>query len=290
MTQFLDLRIQPVGGELAKTVAACQGTSLANYSGMLLGDLLNGVRGRHVLIATHGFNVDRENGVASLSNWESLLQLPVGSAFVGLLWPGDSVWAHGLDYPGEPRVADDAGVLLAEFIDTNFQGVASVSFASHSLGARVVLATIGNLKMPVRRLTLMAGAIDDDCLTTEFSAAAAKVGAISALASMKDTVLSRLFPLGNFVGGILTAGHPWWHAAIGHCGPAQSWPGNFEAPFAIPDAWDFNHGNYLQVNQPSAPALDLPVVVPGQGAATPSGGVAGWQEGFTAGFESTRFR
>ena len=84
------------------------------------------------------------------------------------------------------------------------------------------------MKMPVRRLTLMAGAIDDDCLTTEFEAAAAKIGTISALASMKDTVLSRLFPLGNFVAGILTVGHPWWHAAIGHCGPAQAWPGNFE--------------------------------------------------------------
>jgi hypothetical protein len=271
-------------------VATCQGTSLANYSGMLMHDLLNVVGGRHLLIATHGFNVDRENGIVCLSNWESLLQLPAGSAFLGLLWPGDSVWAHGLDYPDEPRVADDAGALMADFIDRNFQNVASVSFASHSLGARVVLATIANLRMPVRRLMLMAGAIDDDCLTTEFNVAAAKVGAISALASMKDTVLSRLFPLGNFVGGILTVGHPWWHAAIGHCGPKQTCPGNFEAPFAIPDAWNFNHDHYLQVDQPPAPALGLPVVVPGQGAAVPSGGVAGWQEGFTAGFESTRFR
>jgi hypothetical protein len=290
MTQFLDLRIQPVGGELARTVATCQGTGLANYSGLLMGDLLNAIQGRHVLIATHGFNVDRENGIACLSNWESLLQLPAGSAFLGLLWPGDSVWAHGLDYPGEPRVADDSGALVAQFMDANFQNAASVSFASHSLGARVVLATIANLNMPVRRLTLMAGAIDDDCLVTEFSAAAAKVGEISLLSSMKDTVLSSLFPLGNFVGGILTAGHPWWHAAIGHCGPTQTWPSNFAAPFAIPDAWNFNHDNYLQVNQPAAPALGLPVVVPLQGAGLPSEGAPGWQEGFTAAFESTRFR
>jgi Alpha/beta hydrolase of unknown function (DUF900) len=290
MTQFLDLRIQPVGGELAKTVATCQGTSLQNYTGLLMSDLLNSVRGKHVLIATHGFNVDREKGIACLANWENLLQLPPGSAFLGLLWPGDSVWMHGLDYPGEPKVADDAGALLAEFIDTNLQEVASVSFASHSLGARVVLSTIANLKMAVRRLTLMAGAIDDDCLNTEFQAAAEKVEKISVLASMKDTVLSRLFPLGNFVGGILTVGHPWWHAAIGHCGPVQTWPGNFEGPFMIPDAWEFDHGNYLQVNQPAAPAQGVPVVVPGQGAALPLGGAVGWQEGFTAGFESTRFR
>ena len=76
-----------------------------------MGDLLTAINGRHVLIATHGFNVNRENGIASLSNWGSLLQLGPASAFVGLLWPGDSVWAHGLDYPGEARVADDAGAL-----------------------------------------------------------------------------------------------------------------------------------------------------------------------------------
>ena len=290
MTMFLDLRLQPVGGELATSPSTFQGTSLANYSGMLPGDLLNAMQGRHVLIATHGFNVNRENGIASLSNWESLLQLPQGSVFVGLLWPGDSVWAHGLDYPGEARVADDAGARLAAFLNANFQGAASISFASHSLGARVVLSTIANMTGSVRRLTLMAGAIDDNCLITEFQQASQKIERISALSSMKDTVLSHLFPLGNLVAGILTVGHPWWHAAIGHCGPVQTWPANFEAPYMLPDAWNFDHGNYLQVNQPPPPALALPVVVPGQGAPAPLGGVSGWQEDFTAAFESTRFR
>ena len=290
MTQFLDLRIQPVGGELAKQVAVCHGTGIGDYTGVAIGDLLNSINGRHVLIATHGFNVNRGDGIASLSNWAGLLQLGQAGAFVGVLWPGDSTWARGLDYPGEPRVADDAGALLGTYLDTNFQGAASISFASHSLGARVVLATIANMKTPVRRLTLMAGAIDDDCLTTEFKAAAAKVGAISALASMKDTVLSRLFPLGNFVGGILTVGHPWWHAAIGHCGPVQTWPANFEAPFMIPDGWSFDHGNYLQINAPPVPVVTVPTDVPAQGAAEPGGGATGWQEAFTAGFESSRFR
>jgi pimeloyl-ACP methyl ester carboxylesterase len=290
MTQFLDVRIQPVGGELAKTVGLFEGTSIANYTGLLAADLFNSIRGQHVLIATHGFNVNREDGIASLSNWGSLLELQPGSAFVGLLWPGDSIWAHGLDYPGEAGVADDAGALVAAFIDENFQSAASVSFASHSLGARVVLATISKMTIRVRRLTLMAGAIDDNCLTTEFADAAKNIDQISVLASMKDTVLSQLFPLGNFVAGILTVGHPWWHAAIGHCGPVQTWPGNFGAPYMIPDAWNFDHGNYLQINAPPVPIVPLPVTVPAQGAPAPAGGVSGWQEAFTAGFEATRFR
>lgn len=290
MTMFLDLRLQPVGGELSARVATCQGTGISDYTGLLMGDLLAFIRGRHVLVATHGFNVNRADGIASLSNWGSILQLPAASAFLGLLWPGDSIWAHGLDYPDEPKVADHAGALLAEFINANFQNAASISFASHSLGARVVLSTVANMNGPVRRLTLMAGAIDDDCLTAEFVAAAKKVGSISVLASKKDTVLSQLFPIGNFFAGIIDAGHPWWRAAIGHAGPAQTWPGNFQPPFEIPDGWDFNHGNYLQINQPAAPGLPLPVDVPPQGTPAPDGNAAGWQGAFTSAFESTRFR
>jgi hypothetical protein len=290
MTSFLDLRLQPVGGDLAATVATFQGTSIGDYTGLLMHDFLAAIRGRHVLVATHGFNVNRADGIACLSNWESLLQLPPASGFLGLLWPGDSIWAHGLDYPGEPKIADSAGKLVAPFIDANFQDAASVSFASHSLGARVVLSTIANMKLPVRRLTLMAGAIDDDCLIGEFAAAAAKVGKISVLASRKDTVLSELFPLGNFVAGILDAGHPWWRAAIGRGGPAKTWPSNFEPPFEIPDQWDFNHGNYLQIDPPPAPNMALPVEAPPQETPVPNPAAAGWQEAFSAAFESTRFR
>jgi pimeloyl-ACP methyl ester carboxylesterase len=270
-------------------VSINQGTSIGNYSGLSLNDLLDSIQGRHVLIASHGFNVNRGDGIDCLSNWESLLQLPQPySAFVGLLWPGDSVWAHGLDYPDEPKVADEAGKLAAAFIDAHFHGAASISFASHSLGARVVLETISQLSLPVRRLILMAPAIDDNCLTTEFQAVAAKVGAISVLASKEDSVLSAAFPLGNLIAGIIAAGHPWWHAALGHCGPVKPWPANFQAPFELPDDWKFKHSNYLQIDKPQPGPLTLPVDVPPQGTQPPPGN--GWQEAFSSAFASTRFR
>src|ERR1039458_704864 len=69
MTQFLDLRIQPVGGGLATAVSINQGTSISNYAGLSLSDLLDSIQGRHVLIASHGFNVNRGDGIDCLSNW-----------------------------------------------------------------------------------------------------------------------------------------------------------------------------------------------------------------------------
>lgn len=290
MTRFLDVRISNSGGDLATSVAVMQGTSLTNYTGLDQGQLKDDVRGRHVLIGTHGFHVDRENGISSLSNWEGLLQLDLPSVFVGLLWPGDSVWGHGLDYPEEPMIANHAGDRIAPFLDTNFSGAASISFASHSLGARVVLRTASQMKLPVRRAILMAGAIDDNCLVTEFQdAVKTNIGQISVLASKKDEVLSALFPLGNFIGGIIAAGHPWWHAALGHCGPSDSKPANFKPPFEIPDTWGYGHHHYLQVDAPPPASIPVPTDVPPNGP-PPANGARGWQEAFSAAFCSTRFR
>jgi hypothetical protein len=290
MTRFLDVRLSSTGGDLAAFVAINQGSNIGNYQSLNKAQLLSDIQGRHVLIATHGFNVNRANGIACLSNWEGLLQLTPPSVFVGLLWPGDSIWAHGLDYPEEPRVADEAGQLIAPFLDASFGGAASISFASHSLGARVVLETASQMSLPVRRATLMAGAIDDNCLNTEFKAAAARIGAISVLASRNDEVLSAAFPLGNLLAGIIAEGHPWWHAALGHAGPSTPWPGNFHAPFEIPDNWDFGHGNYLQIDPPPAPLVAMPTDVPPNGSPAPAGGASGWQEAWSAAFSSTRFR
>jgi hypothetical protein len=104
---------------------------------------------------------------------------------------------------------------------------------------------------------------------------------------MKDSVLSEAFPLGNFIAGIIAAGHPWWHAALGHCGPAAPWPANFQPPFELPDDWKFVHGNYLQIDHPEPAPMALPVDVPPQGTPPPPGN--GWQEAFSSAFASTRF-
>jgi alpha/beta hydrolase family protein DUF900 len=288
MTRFLDVRVNSGGPPLAKTVAINQWTGQA-YQSMPLGDLQNDIRGKNVLIGTHGFNVNRQDGIACLSSWESLLQLGANDIFVGLLWPGDSVWLHALSYPEEPRIANDAGQLFGPWIEQNFSDAASISFASHSLGARVVLKAISAMTRRVRRCTLMAGAIDDNCLNTEFQNTAANIDAISALASKGDAVLADAFPIGNILGGIIAAGHPWFHTALGRDGPSKPWPANFQAPFQIPDDWGYGHHNYLEVDS-THPAIGVPQDVPPQGAAKPATGATGWTETWSAAFASTRFR
>jgi hypothetical protein len=291
MTRFIDVRLDPVGGDLATSVAINQGTSISDYQSLDISQLRSDIQGRHTLIGTHGFHVNRADGIACLSNWEGLLNLTPLSIFVGLLWPGDSIWAHGLDYPEEPKIANDAGEhLIAPFLDANFGDAASISFASHSLGARVVLQTVSKMSLPVRRVVLMAGAIDDNCLDAEYQSVTAGVGEISVLASKKDDVLSALFPLGNLLGGIIAEGHPWWHAALGHCGPSSPRPGNFQAPFQIPSNWNYGHHNYLQIDPPPSPVIPVPVDVPPDGSPVPATGARGWQEAWSAAFCFTRFQ
>ena len=110
-------------------------------------------------------------------------------------------------YPGERRHALACGDLLAPFVVNNFAGANSLSFVSHSLGARLLLQTVTTLNklapaLRIRQIGLMAGAINHDCLTAEYASAAGSIGKIDILASVKDEVLAAAFPIGNVFEGI----------------------------------------------------------------------------------------
>ena len=292
-TLFLDVRLDPVGGGLAASVSVYlatfdQNAKLTSYATVSVTQLQAAIQGRHVLIGTHGFKNSRWEGIDHLSNWATLLQFSQPAVFVGLLWPGDSVWAHGLDYPDEPKVANDAGWMIGPFLDQTFAGAASISFASHSLGARVVLATISHMNRRTRRAILMAGAIDNNCFNTEFAGQTGQIDKISVLASTKDDVLELAFPLGNLIGGIIAEGHPWFHTSLGRSGPAEVMPDNFLQPFQIPSNWGYGHGNYLQIDG-ATPLAPIDSNVPPEGTPEPALGAAGWQEAFSAAFVSARF-
>ncbi len=264
---FLNTRALPVGGGV---VGSADSITVLDQTNTIrsLGELGAAISGRDVLLITHGFNVNQSDGLQSISNWGTLLDL--GNAVpIGMLWPGDSRWIHVVDYPVEGNDAMAAGNLLAAFLNKNFTSALSLSFASHSLGARVVLSTIAGLNRPARRLLVMAGAIDNTCLGGEYVNAAKSVGSISLLASRSDNVLRWAFPAGNFVSGLFSRGTPYIHEAIGREGPSPAItpPSNLHADWQIPDAWGFDHSDYLPAAVAPAP---MPPVAAFPGPQPPS--------------------
>jgi hypothetical protein len=279
MTVFIDLRASASGGICAAEASVWDdGTmplSAAQWAAR--------VRGRDLMLATHGFNVGRQSGIDELSNWSRLMSLPGAALFVGVLWPGDSRYAPIVDYPAEGDEAISAGRVLAKFLNENADAAASLSMVSHSLGARMILEAVSGLQLPVRRLVLMAGAIEDDCLVNEYQEAAGKAREIYLLASRKDWVLELAFPAGNLVGEIIMHGHPYFRTAIGRAGPAR--PIALEqrgGVWQIPDAWDYGHLDYLPSGA-GASSLPPPAGPPADSAAVPAvPAFDGWKAAWSA--------
>ena len=300
VTYFIDVRADSAGGN---PVADASGVVIRtdtqpnpNPSRPLDAGLVQAIQGRDVLLGTHGFHVNRENGISNLSHWNEWLQLGDNGFFVGVLWPGDARWVPFIDYPVEGDEAIKSGRVLADYLLSKFAGVNSLSFASHSLGARTMLEAIRNLKQTftLKTLTVMAGAIDDTCLVGEYQTAAKQMSKISVLASNCDDVLKWAFPAGNLASGIVTRGDPYWHGALGRYGPnPANQPTNLWQTPNLPESWDFGHHSYINcegaiVGPPGeAGTFVLPLVVPPQGTKTPSA-QKNWQQAWAAGFVSTR--
>jgi len=300
VTYFIDVRAEGAGGspvgDVHGVVIRTDAQPDPNPSQPLDAALVQAVQGRDVLLGTHGFHVNRANGISYLSHWHEWLQLGDNGFFVGVLWPGDSRWVPYIDYPAEGDEAIKSGRILADYLISKFAGVNSLSFTSHSLGARTMLEAIRNLgqSFKLNTLTVMAGAIDDTCLVNEYQDAAGQMQKISVLASTCDDVLKWAFPEGNLVAGILTRGDPYWHGALGRYGPnPANQPANLWQTPILPDSWDFGHGSYINCDGAIAgpPAesgpFPLPVVVQPPGTPQPST-AANWQQAWAAGFVSTR--
>jgi Alpha/beta hydrolase of unknown function (DUF900) len=285
MTLFIDLRATPSGGICAAEATVWDGGTRL----VPTGEFRSTIRGRDVLLVAHGFNVGRDDGIKSLSYWSERCRLPGPDLLVGVLWPGDSTFFPVIDYPFEGDEAIQSGRLLAGFLDREAGEAASISFASHSLGARNVLEALRNLSRKARRLVLMAGAIEDDCLVNEYRAAADKVEEIYVLSSRKDWVLEFAFPIGNPIGEIVMRGHPYFKAALGRNGPAEPIPLEKRGgAWRIPDGWDYGHGDYLP-HDATGPLFAPPVAAPGVAADIPlTPPEDGWKPSWSAGAVSTQ--
>jgi hypothetical protein len=279
MTLFVDLRASANGGIVADTATVWENGNLPVPNG----EFARRVYGRKVLFAMHGFNVDRESGVRSLSNWAARCNVPASWLVIGVLWPGDSVFAPIIDYVYEGVEAIASGKLLADFLNLNAPGMAGLCLASHSLGARVLLEATRRLDKAPDKIFIMAGAIENDCLQREYADAARRVGAICTIASREDAVLEWAFPAGNLVGEIIMNGHPYDRTAIGREGPLQPVPDDLSVTsWQVPDDWDYGHLDYL--SHQLGPAVASPVPEPGDTTPPPfpANQKDGWKASWSA--------
>lgn len=209
-------------------------------------------RGRHVLFAVHGFNVAGRQGVRSLAGFSAGLGLGAADLYIAVIWPGDW-WLPAVNYPFAGDTAGRCGQRLAKWCAAELRDAASLSFVSHSLGARLVLEAVQRLNRRVRLLCLMAGAVNCDCLGTQFAGARALADTIEVLASRADLVLALAFPAGDALADALEPDHVPLTAALGRSGPARIYPGQLQRPWQIVDPGDFGHGSYLPDDlQPAA--------------------------------------
>jgi Alpha/beta hydrolase of unknown function (DUF900) len=259
MTVYLNFRSQAVGGAVVEPyVLRGDGTgrpvSLAVVDWWELPGL---VAGRNVLFGVHGFNVNYAEGACALGQLDAYLSLAGPDLFVGVLWPGDS-WLPVVNYPFEGEVSIDCGRRLAEFCSRWFGQAQSLSFVSHSLGARLVLETVTRLDRRARGLCLTAGAVNNDCLTGEYTDAAENAGAISLLASRQDWALKVAFLIGDPIADILHDDHAPFHPALGYGGPRLPAPPVVLPPWQIPDSAGYGHGDYL----PPTGSVQDPATIP----------------------------
>lgn len=283
MTAFLDLRAIPSGGFVAHQVVVRNSATGSLLTYKAFEDL---IAGKHLVLVTHGFNVNSEDGENSLAKWDSLCSLPTPCVFVGVLWPGDSRFLPVLDYPLEGSVAIDSGQLLAAFLNAHAGGATDISMISHSLGARTMLEAIKGLNREISVLILMAGAIENDCLSLEYAIATKSIKKIHVVASRADMVLACAFPIGNLVGEIIMSGHPYFRQALGREGPSTY--GGIDASctrWQIPDSWNYGHGDYLPGNTVDPP-MAIPLAIPWDNDSPPRT-TNNWKPSWSAGVIST---
>jgi hypothetical protein len=248
---YLDFRLDDAGGPVTAGQAYERNGTLegrAAEDALLVAD--------HVTVAVHGFNVTRPAGRQSLGDFVAALarQQPAGP-ILAVLWPGDVNLGplSFLSYPVEGNDADDTACALARYLDRVLRPDTTLSFVSHSLGARVVFGAISQLdrkKFGVREVCVMAPAVDDSSVSDpgSYRVAADSSVRVSVLASRQDNVLKWAYPIGDFVQALLFFWKDAPGGALGRFGarPYRDLPVPDEVVSTlIPDRDKVDHGDYL---------------------------------------------
>ena len=183
--------------------------------------------GTHLLLI-HGFNNSYDEARFKYAVFRHLLTdcglepLPV----IELHWPGDGHLGplSFASYPTEIRPARLSGAALATWIREE-SGPADFAVVTHSLGGRVILEAIENLRThggaeKIRAVCLMAAAVRVDAIEDEtFGPKFDDHISWRILHSTRDGVLRWAFPIGQTVGG-----DGFFPRAVGRAGDPDAWP------------------------------------------------------------------
>ncbi len=236
----------------------------ANVSGAVVpGQLTRGRldelrRARHVVFLVHGFNLNRAEGRAAMGNLARKLPRMRDAALVSVLWAGDH-WSGAISYSFEGRDADDTGFYLYRFISDYLHRSTRISFATHSLGARVALEAIGRLGRLgyfADQVCMMAAAVDDYSLAIPdgYKAAVDRCGRVAVLASRRDNVLKFAYPAGDLLQSFVFWRDEDFGSALGYHGPRsrrQYRVARHVTHTQISDARDAGHSDYIPNSPPT---------------------------------------
>jgi hypothetical protein len=252
VTLFLDFRTKDVGGSvIGPYLREGDGASVASLTYLSPEQVSERLYRRNLLFAAHGFNVSRPNGAFSIGALDDYLALSGPDLLIGVLWPGD-FWIPVINYPFEGSVAMSTGKLLANFCNRQCGETLSLSFLSHSLGARVVLEAISHLdKQQVKSVCLAAAAINQDCFLREYISTTKVSDRIFMLASEEDEVLRLAYAIGDPFADLLHQDHSYFTRALGRDGPPIPAVTPLTSPWQIPNDLDYGHGDYLPGAPPS---------------------------------------
>lgn len=236
------LRNQPEGGNLLPNVR--QQPPIDPFARVEAVVLVHGFNNHYgeAGAAYHGFRIRQYERTAP-----SLVPPALEAILADLFWPGDAAWGlfdlvDFLVYPAAVETARDAAPLLARHL-RSMPTLRTVHFVAHSLGCRVVLESIDDLRRnggpTVGKVCLMAAAVPVLNVQSGESLARAMehTGEVRILHSSDDVVLRYAFPPGQT---LATGNEGFFPTALGLHGPTIWVVGRID-PVPINGA---NHGDY----------------------------------------------
>jgi hypothetical protein len=243
-TRCISFRSDDVGGAIAPAaIFDADIDATITYRPIPMAQAAAEAAGKDLILAIHGFNVSRKDGVRAFTALKDRLAIADTEYFLGVLWPGD-FWIPAVNYPWEAHDAVKCGARLANVLNNEFAAAATISLLSHSLGARVLLETIRHLSTPAREICVAAGAVDWDCLERQYDGVLANVHRLSVLASAKDKVLRVAYPAGDFLSDLFGDNDSPFARALGLKGPHKRLsPPNLHRQ--IPNGDEYGHSDYF---------------------------------------------